>query len=126
MAADYKIKKIYVCSPYAGPTEEAIVKNTDFAKKACRYVLGVNETEPLMPIAPHLLFPQFMDDSVPKERGIALNFGLNLIMACEEMWVFGDTMSEGMAAEIAFAQYIPFKRVRFFKEVGETFEEIKI
>ena len=68
-----------------------------------------------IPVAPHLLFPQFMDDSVPAERSIALFMGMVLLCKCEQVWVFGDTVSAGMEAEIEKAQkkQIP---IRYFTE----------
>ena len=120
------ITKVYVCSPYAAATKEEIEKNLEFARKACKYVISTNEDKPPLPIAPHLLFPQFMNDNIPEERGLALNFGLNLIVTCDEVWVFGNKLSSGMAGEIKFAQYLPFKKIRFFEETDEkdTFREI--
>jgi hypothetical protein len=65
-----------------------------------------------MPLAPHLLFPQFLDDGNPDDRKLGLRFGLILLDRCEEVWVFGDRLSEGMAAEIVRAERrgIPIKR----------------
>lgn len=48
-----------------------------------------------LPIAPHLLFPQFMDDGNPKERELAMFFGNVLMSKCAELWVFGDLISNG-------------------------------
>ena len=47
-----------------------------------------------IPIAPHLLFPQFLDDNKPKERELGLFFGNAILSKCAEMWVFGDRISE--------------------------------
>ncbi|HEX2956289.1 MAG TPA: DUF4406 domain-containing protein, partial [Chitinispirillaceae bacterium] len=53
-------------------------------------------------IAPHRLFPQFMDEST--ERGLAMFMDMVLLGKCSEVWVFGNIISEGMSAEIAKAQ----------------------
>lgn len=119
MAANYIIKKIYVCSPFAGATKEETECNITFAREACKFVVNYNPGQPYMPIAPHLLFPQFLNDNSELERGIGKNFGLNLISSlCDEVWVFGDKLSTGMAEELAFARYIPFKKIRYFKDDG--------
>lgn len=126
MAADYKINKIYVCSPYHSEYSYKISENADFARKACKYV--TQQGKEYMPIAPHLLFPQFMDDNDAEQRGIAINYGLNLIIMCDEVWVFGETFSTGMATEVAFAHLLVNKKIRFFKEDSEAeggFFEIK-
>ena len=74
-----------------------------------------------IPLAPHLFFPQFMDDVVPAERSLAMFMGMVLLGRCEQVWVFGSAISAGMAAEIEKAE----KRdmvIRYFtencKEVG--------
>ena len=56
-----------------------------------------------MPIAPHLYFTQFMDDNNPTQREKALEFNKVLIDFCDELAVFGDHISSGMAEEIKYA-----------------------
>ena len=58
----------------------------------------------VIPVAPHLLYPQFLEDSDPAERNLGLRAGLELLSRCEEMWVFGEEISPGMSREIQFAQ----------------------
>ena len=98
---------VYICSPYAGDTE----RNTEKARRYSRFAVR----NACIPVAPHLLFPQFMDDAVPAERSIALFMGMVLLCKCEQVWVFGATVSAGMAAEIEKAQkkQIP---IRYFTE----------
>ena len=55
-----------------------------------------------LPIAPHLLFPQFLNEGIEAERQIGISMGMELLLDCEEVWVFGEA-TEGMQAEIAFA-----------------------
>ena len=126
MAADYKINKIYVCSPYHSEYSYKVSENVEFARKACRFV--ADHGKEYMPIAPHLLFPQFMNDDDIEERGTAINYGLHLITLCNEVWVFGETFSTGMATEVAFANLLINKKIRFFRENSEAeggFFEIK-
>ena len=56
------------------------------------------------PVTPHLLYPQFMDDENPKERADAMHFNYVLLGKCNELWVFGDVISKGMAHEIGIAK----------------------
>ena len=53
-----------------------------------------------VPIAPHLLFPQFLDNDNPEERELGLFFGNSLMCKRAEVWVFGSRISSGMEAEI--------------------------
>ena len=62
---------VYICSPYAGDIET----NTAAARRYCRFAVEAG----YIPIAPHLLFPQFLNDSDPKERELGLFFGNALL-----------------------------------------------
>jgi hypothetical protein len=67
-----------------------------------------------MPIAPHLLFPQFLDDNCPVEREKGLAFGLALLEKADELWVFGTHQSEGMRRD----RHYPFANRIFAKFPG--------
>jgi hypothetical protein len=58
----------------------------------------------VVPIAPHTVFTQFLDDTIPDQRRLGLEMGLELLRHCEELWVCGNVISEGMRGEIAFAE----------------------
>ncbi|WP_040637547.1 DUF7768 domain-containing protein, partial [Mitsuokella sp. oral taxon 131] len=83
---------VYICSPYAGD----IPSNVMAARRYCRFAVDSG----CIPVAPHLLFPQFLDDSDPAERELGLFFGNALMSKCAEVWVFGSHISSGMTAEI--------------------------
>ena len=87
---------VYVCSPYAGNVE----KNVAAAQEYCKYVVG----RACIPIAPHLFFPQFMDDNKPDDRELAAMMSLALLKKCTEIWVFGDNITAGMQREIRKAK----------------------
>ena len=101
---------VYICSPYAGDIES----NTAAARRYCRFAVEAG----YIPIAPHLLFPQFLNDSDPKERELGLFFGNALLSKCAEMFVFGSRISEGMEAEIKRATW-KGHRIRYFTESCE-------
>jgi hypothetical protein len=90
------MKLVYICSPYAGD----IARNTEMARRYCR--AAVNRG--VIPYAPHLLMPQWMDDNDPAQRKQALQMGLDMVGRADELWVCGDVISEGMRAEIGFAE----------------------
>lgn len=68
-----------------------------------------------IPIAPHLLFPQFLNDADPNERQLGLFFGNALMSKFSEVWVFGKRISAGMQAEINRAKWKNY-RLRYFTE----------
>lgn len=89
------MKTIYICSPLRGDYETNITK----AKQYCRSVaLDGN-----IPIAPHVYCTSFLDDMVESERNIGMTIGIELLKICDELRIYGDTVSSGMAAEIAEA-----------------------
>lgn len=96
---------VYICSPYSG--------NVDFnltnARIYCKYAVD----HKCIPIAPHLLFPQFMNDVEPTDRELAMFMNMVLLSKCEELWVFGNTISQGMGQEIAKAEKRRMK-IRYF------------
>lgn len=54
----------------------------------------------VLPLAPHLYFTQFLKDEDAQERATGIRFGMQWLEAADEVWVFGETISEGMAVEI--------------------------
>ena len=91
-----KSRMIYICSLYAGNTED----NTAFARQACGYAIS----QGAVPLAPHLLYPQILNDSIPEERETGIRLGLEVLERCEELWICGDRMSAGMKREAAYAK----------------------
>ena len=89
-------KLIYVCSPYRGDIET----NTKNAREYCRRIVA----EGNIPIAPHLLFPQFMDDNIDAERERAMEMNLEIMCHSDEVRVFGDQISIGMWQEMKAAE----------------------
>lgn len=56
-----------------------------------------------MPMAPHLFFPEFLSEDKPKERETGIQFGLEWLSECDELWVIGSRITEGMKREITVA-----------------------
>ena len=97
---------VYICSPYSGDVD----LNTEKAREFSRYALDRGN----IPIAPHLLFPQFMSEET--ERNLAMHFNYVLLGICKELWVFGEEITHGMDEEIRVAKKRKMK-IRYIKEV---------
>ena len=65
---------VYICSPFSGDIE----KNVAAARAYSRFAVE----QGYIPIAPHLLFPQFLNDSDQKERELGLFFGNAIMSKC--------------------------------------------
>lgn len=105
---------IYICSPFSGD----VAGNIAAAQQYCRKAVEMG----YIPLAPHLLYPQFLDDGDADERELGLFFGKVLLDKCMEVWVCGERVSAGMQAEIERAQRKHYT-VRYFnsdmKEVNK-------
>ena len=98
---------VYICSPYSGDVEA----NVAAARRYSRFAVDKG----YIPIAPHLLYPQFLNDDDEQERELGLFFGNALMSKCAEVWVFGSRISAGMEAEIKRAKWKDY-RLRYFTE----------
>ncbi len=102
---------VYICSSYAGN----IAENVRNAQRYSRFAVDRG----YLPITPHLLFPQFLDDGQQRERALGLFFGIVLMSKCSEVWVFGEPISSGMKTEIELAQRKGYT-VKFFSSDCES------
>lgn len=97
---------IYICSPYRpvlrteADRKSELEANIERAKAACKMVVALG----CMPIAPHLYFTQFLNDRDPADREKGMALGLQWLEQSDELWIFGNTISDGMAVEIARAK----------------------
>jgi hypothetical protein len=87
---------VYVCSPYRGDT----AANAERARAYCSFAIS----KKAIPFAPHLLYPQFLDDADHNEREAGLGCGTAILKRCDQIWVFGERISGGMAGEISSAK----------------------
>lgn len=117
MAEMGRKRMVFICSPYRGhgeTKEEAkkdFYKNKRLAMFAARYAVD----QGYLPYAPHLYFTNFLADSDLDERERGINLGLSWLAQCDEMWVIGHEISEGMEAEIAKAREWGIRIIRYVK-----------
>lgn len=116
-------RKIFVCSPYRPTSQDEKCRKDELeanirrAKMACRIL----STLGFLPLAPHLYFTQFLKDEEKQERNTGIQLGMQWLEEADELWVFGSTVSEGMAAEIKRAHELQ-KKVRNLPEPGRVVE----
>jgi hypothetical protein len=73
----------------------------------CVFVLG----HKYVPLNPFKAFDYFLNDRVDRDLVRGANF--NLVRISDELWVFGDTIANGVLAEIKYAMELK-KTIRFF------------
>jgi hypothetical protein len=98
---------VFICSPFAGNVERNITKAQGYS----RFAISKN----YIPFAPHLLFPQFLEDADAEQRKLGLFFGMVFLAKCHEMWVFGGNITKGMSVEIEKAKQRNIT-IRYFNE----------
>lgn len=104
---------IFVCSPYRGDVKG----NVERAKKYAKFIVRCG----YIPIVPHLFYPQFLNDGDAEERILAITLGVEQMRDCDEMWVYGTHISEGMAFEIQKARELRIP-VRLYDHDGNRME----
>lgn len=102
------MKKIYICSPVKGDHDDLrdIERNIAKAEIYSKTVYKLGH----LPICPHIYLERATGLKETKDqtsRDILLNLGLELLVGCDELWVFGRTRgieSNGMKKEIEYAR----------------------
>lgn len=103
---------VYICSPFSGDTEA----NIELAKRFCTHAI----THRKIPLAPHLHYPQFMDDTDPAQRELAMFFNRVLLAKCEALWAYVGHVSPGMRLEIGWARDLELP-IKYF---DQDFQEV--
>ena len=101
------MKLIFICSPYRGDTE----LNIERARRYCLFA----HTQGVVPFAPHIHNTQFLTESIREERDAGIRMGLEILKKCDEIWLFGSQITEGMESELKTAQRLN-KQVRYFND----------
>lgn len=93
------MEKVYVISRYAAKTK----KERRFHEQVARYFCRRIVEEGKQPVAPHLFYPQFLEDGDRLERKIGLELALNDLSGCSSFLLVtvDGIISEGMRGEIA-------------------------
>ena len=100
------MKRVYVCAPLGGNIEENLKKVKIYTAYALRCGTA--------PVVPHF-YAECLDDNDPKNRELGLAAGMSLLWLCDEVWVFGDTVTDGMRAELKFGKNLNI-RIRHITE----------
>ena len=103
---------MYICSPDSGDIETDLEHIRDF----CRFAVDQER----IPVAPQLMFPQFMRE--PEERDLVMFMNIVLLGKCKELWVLSDVITEEMKVAIDTAK----RRRQPIRRFSADFEEVII
>ena len=120
------IRSVYVCSPLRGADRRETHRNM-LAARFYMYFIWLQMKQ--FARAPHAYLPLIFCDSNPRERGIALDSGMNLLQESATLFVCGNRLSQGMWHEIKCAarNNIPVRvfHPKLYTEVRQIFTEIR-
>lgn len=86
------MEKAYICSPLFGNEKENI-------NNAIAYAKYVYHRCGMLPIMSHF-YALIFDDTDKVQRELGISIGLGQILDSEHVWVFGNTITDGMGEEI--------------------------
>ena len=90
-------KKIaYIIHPFRNDKENN--------EKNMKFIAAVAVRSGTVPIATALYFPHFLNEEDEAERLEGIDCGLTLMECCDEVWLFGFNISEGMKMELDCAR----------------------
>ena len=124
LARESGARVIYVCSPYRSASEEIVSRNVSYAMSCCEFVIN----QLCVPLAPHLIYPRFLDDNDEDERIIGFSCAMALLRRCDEIWVFGEYgVSDGMRKEFRESRRLGMRYRLFKKDMKEaTWYELEL
>lgn len=73
------MKRVFICSPYRGKTEEELKRNIEYAKSLAFHIAGLG----FAPYVPHLYLPLFLDDNSESARQSGIEIGTNFMSVCD-------------------------------------------
>jgi hypothetical protein len=113
------MKKVYGCSPFRVPDAvrargpRAVLSQQRQHHLWAVAIARMAFEQGYLPVIPHIYLPQFVADDLPTERSLALQWGLEWLEGCDQVWALDVPPSEGMQGELdrAAALGIPVVRI---------------
>lgn len=107
--------RVYIAHPIRGNVEQNL-------EDAALWVRWAALTQNVCPVAPYLTYTRALNEDDPDQRALGIRLGLEHLRACDELWVCGKRISEGMQEEIdqAFRWGI---RIHYFTSWEEADEK---
>ena len=91
------LKKVYICAPLTDQPEKDLAQVKRYAGYALKWGTA--------PVVPHF-YAECSPSTNKQLRQLIQATALSLIWVCDEVWVFGDQLTDGMSAEIRQAKLL--------------------
>ena len=99
------MKKVYIAHALSGAWAEGVNAAKEYALQAA--ILGY------MPIVPYVLMDGILDDTNEDDRILGMTLDLEQLKECDEIWLCGRIISEGMGKERDLAASLNLWEKRF-------------
>ncbi len=98
MKSERGTKLVYVAHPISGDVEG----NIKSVLQICKEI----HTKRTVPFAPYIVALQYLNDDIPKERRLGADANAMYFKAgiVDELWLYGDKISPGMAEEVVLCR----------------------
>ena len=90
------MRVVYMAHPVSSPTPEGVVANLARAKRWYRWIIT---TFHVAVLADWVLTCEVLDDAKPSDRRLGMSLNVPLIRRCDEIWLVGGRLSNGMLGE---------------------------
>lgn len=113
--------RAYICSPLSAKTDFGMFNNMRSAKA---YMYYAWKRMNITAIAPHAYLPSILCDRIPRERTLAMDFGMKLLKNSDIVFVCGSRISEGMKKEIIKAAMKDMHIITFNEDMYAKTKEL--
>ena len=110
-------KLVYISSPLFGDEK----RDRSLAWHACRMAMARGNT----PFSSHLLYSQLLDCNDPAQRELETRLNGQMLSLCDELWLCGDVISPGMAADEQLQSAIEWVTLPLMEELEKIPKELK-
>lgn len=113
------MKVVYIAHPISGDVIDNLNKVLDIVKEL-RF-----DRKDIIPLAPYLISCVLLDDSIPEHRSAGIDYNRRILESgiVDELWLYGDRISNGMKEEIRFVNNLYYK-VPIRAKTPETKKEL--
>jgi len=112
------MKKVFICSRYRPDERHTVEEAVNSALLACSVAIQHGYA----PYAPHLYVPNCLNDDDPGDRTKGMEIGMEFLKACDEVWRWGFTVTDGMRSELDYAEKLG-KPIKVFNTIGIPYEQ---
>lgn len=91
------MKLVYLAHPVSGDTPANL-------ESAAQWVRWASRLSGVVPLAPYFQSVAAFSELNPSEREEGFQHGLKVLRSCQELWVCGEKITDGMRREIYCAQ----------------------